>query len=79
MVGSTATKTGNLFFSFCTFNVCVGLDVVVVVNSSGKGVKGLKLYFDKKLSTERFCLIFSSVASVKADVAETTNRNSPCN
>ena len=34
----------------------------------------MKLNWDKKLSTERFCLLFSSVASLAAAVVETTNR-----
>ena len=64
VVGSTATNTGNLLvFSLgCVFILSTGLGVVVfvltdgvvVVNSSGKGVKGLKENFDKKFYTEFF-------------------------
>ena len=32
----------------------VVVDGVVVVNSSGKGVKGLKLSWERKVSTDRF-------------------------
>lgn len=66
-VGSTATYTGNLLiFSldwYFVFILSTGLVVVVrvlsdggvvIVNSSGKGVKGLKENFDKKFSTECF-------------------------
>jgi len=93
VVRSTATNTGNFFFLFTFFFLSVDLETWsedglgdfgskdvdgVVVNSSGKGVKGLKLSCDKKLSTECFFLIFSSIASLAATVAETTSRNTAC-
>jgi len=63
---STATNTGNFFFFlFSCFVLLInglgdgGVDGVVVngvvvVNSSGKGVKGLKLSWERKVSTDRF-------------------------